>query len=75
MNKNQLEKLKISIEKCSPEGGNCRNCDKCFVEVCGMCYAFGCRKTEKIFGTISNSTKTLKSELLDALDFEIKVAD
>lgn len=71
----QLNTLKRRIEKCSPEGGSCKNCEDCFVKTAEsgrfIYYAFGCRKAEKFFGIISESPSTLKAELLEAINFEL----
>lgn len=71
----QLNTLKRHIEKCSPEGGTCKNCENCYIKTAGngrfIYYAFGCRKAEKFFEAISESPFTLKTELLDAINFEL----
>ena len=70
--KNKLEKALNHIKNCS---GNCKNCSKCKIIVSkkALCYAFVCsvHGMADYFSAISDSTKTLKNDMIEAIEFEV----
>lgn len=66
-----LKKKLETIRKCK---GNCKDCKKLLLETTNtknaLYYAFGC-KVAPDFSPISNSTKTLKADLIEQLQFEL----
>lgn len=71
--KERIEKTLAKINKCS---GNCKDCKNLVYHSTSteraIYYAFGCKYTEWIFGAISESTKTMKAEIIEALNFELQ---
>ena len=67
--KERYTKALKRLEKCS---GDCKNCMHCKLEISqnALYYAFYCDIVPEL-SPISNTMKNLKSELIDALNFEI----
>ena len=70
--KKAIQKQLDSILKCS---GKCKSCKNLILETAStekvIYYAFGCKKA-KNFSPISESTKTLKDDLIECLTFELQ---
>lgn len=70
-----LNTLKKHIEKCCANNIDCKNCENCYIKTAEsgrfIYYAFGCRKAEKFFGVISESVSTIKTDLIEAINFEL----
>ena len=72
--KKQLQAALNKIKKCN---GDCKHCEKCHfyskqINERLIVYAFGCDyMPEKFFDVISERMKTLKTECIEILEFEL----
>lgn len=69
-----LEKALNHIQSCN---GECKTCKHKKIVTCknALCYAFICSiyGTENYFGAISDSSKQLKSDMIEAIKFELSL--